>query len=115
MGTIGMMDDGDPRPFQSDCQDSSARRLERISPETLLFRTYKGSPLNAKDLCNPDLAPAWETAAPDTGAVAIVTLARPLVSRTMNCSASIVRGFVLTAAIDPSAASRISATTPRRK
>jgi hypothetical protein len=79
------------------------------------LRTYKGSPLNAKDLCNPDLAPAWETAAPDTGAVAIVTLARPLVSRTMNCSASIVRGFVLTAAIDPSAASRISATTPRRK
>jgi hypothetical protein len=45
MGTIGMMDDGDPRPFQSDCQHSSARRPERIAPETLVFRRYKGSPL----------------------------------------------------------------------
>jgi hypothetical protein len=30
MGTIGMMDDAHPRPFQSDCQHLSARRPERI-------------------------------------------------------------------------------------
>ena len=28
--------------------------------EALVFRKYNGSPLNAKDLCNPDLAPACD-------------------------------------------------------